>query len=49
MKRDDANKASDFIRAWADEMNEVSSVSGGSIEGFAGPIGRKKKKKTTYM
>ena len=49
MKQSDPDKAKDFIIAWSDEMNEISSVSGGGVEGFAGAIGgRKKKKKTTY-
>ena len=47
MKQSDPEKAKSFIFAWADEMNEISSMSGGGVEGFAGAIGGKKKKKKT--
>jgi len=41
-------EALQFLMNWDKDMKEVSSVGGGSVEGYAGPFrGKKKKKKTT--
>ena len=40
--------AIEFLMNWRKKTNEISAVAGGGMEGFAGPIGKKKKKKTTY-
>ena len=44
----DQKAALEFLLNWKDGMNEISAVSGGGMEGFAGPIGKKRKKNTTY-
>tara|TARA_Y100000593_G_scaffold4019_1_gene8013 strand:- start:168994 stop:171135 length:2142 start_codon:yes stop_codon:yes gene_type:complete len=44
----DPRAAIQFLVNYKNETNEVSSVVGGSVEGYAGPFrGKKKKKKTT--
>jgi len=44
----DHKAALEFLMKWTEEMNEISSIAGGGVEGFAGPMGKKKKKNTTY-
>ena len=44
----DQAAALEFLMNWRQKTNEISAVAGGGVEGFAGPIGKKKKKKTTY-
>ena len=44
----DEKEALQFLLNWEKDMNEISSMVGGSVEGYAGPFrGKKKKKKTT--
>jgi len=40
--------AIEFLINWNRKTNEISAVSGGAVAGFAAPIGKKKKKNTTY-
>jgi hypothetical protein len=43
----DEKAALQFLMNWEKDMHEISSVVGGSVEGFAGPfVGKKRKKKT---
>ena len=45
---EDPRAAIQFLVNYKSETNEVSSMVGGSVEGYAGPFrGKKKKKKTT--
>ena len=44
----DHRAAIEYLLNWQKKTNEISSVIGGSVEGYAGPFrGKKKKKKTT--
>jgi len=44
----DQAAAIEFLINWNRKTNEISAVSGGAVAGFAGPIGKKKKRNTTY-